>query len=57
MARGLTHLFCSYCILGDPPSMPEAIGQFEYGKNELSLGRAAFLEPSLQSQALDRRRV
>jgi hypothetical protein len=48
-----THLLRSNWILGDPPAVTEAIGQFKDGQNELALGGTALLEPGLQREVFD----
>ena len=49
----ITYLLSSNRVLVDAPALTETIGQLKDGQDQFSLGRTAFLEAGLQSQALD----
>ena len=55
--KGNADLFCGDGILGNPPPVPEAIGQFEYGQNELALCGSALFQARLERKVLYRRRI
>jgi len=52
-----TYLLRGDCILGNSPAMPEAIGQFEDGQDQLALGCPSFLEPGVEGELLDLGRI